>query len=132
MSGPSEVPEPESFVPLLDAIREILLRHDFLAQATWVANLIDLAHLQSSNFARELGGGAMWGSAGSVADVVGLRHSLDPVDAETERDSVELRRLLIRLAEQMKVQGIPSEGSEFVANAFRLGLERRRRREREP
>ena len=74
----------------------------------------------------------MWGSAGSVADVVGLRHSLDPVDAETERDSVELRRLLIRLAEQMKVQGIQSEGSEFVANAFRLGLERRRRREREP
>jgi hypothetical protein len=74
----------------------------------------------------------MWGSAGSVADVVGLRHSLDPVDAETERDSVELRRLLIRLAEQMKVQGIPSGGSEFVANAFRLGLERRRRREREP
>ena len=74
----------------------------------------------------------MWGSAGSVADVVGLRHSLDPVDAETERDSVELRRLLIRLAEQMKVHGIPSEGSEFVANTFRLGLERRRRREREP
>jgi hypothetical protein len=32
----------------------------------------------------------------------------------------------------MKVQGIPSEGSEFVANAFRVGLKRRRRREREP
>lgn len=124
--------EPESFVPLLDAIREILLRHDYLAQATWVANLIDLAHLQSSNFSEELGGGGMWGSAGSVADVVGLRHSLDPVDAETEQDSLELRRLLIRLAEQMKVQGISSEGSEFVATAFRRGLERRRRREGEP
>jgi hypothetical protein len=132
MSGTSEVAEPESFVSLLDAIRDILLRHDLLAQATWVANLIDPAHLQSSDFARELGEGAMWGSAGSVADVVGLRHSLDPVDAETERDSVKLRRLAIRLAEQMKVQGIPSEGSEFVANAFRVGLKRRRRREREP
>jgi hypothetical protein len=132
MSGTSEVAEPESFVSLLDAIRDILLRHDLLAQATWVANLIDPAHLQSSDFARELGEGAMWGSAGSVADVVGLRHSLDPVDAETERDSVTLRRLAIRLAEQMKVQGIPSEGSEFVANAFRVGLKRRRRREREP
>jgi hypothetical protein len=74
----------------------------------------------------------MWGSAGSVADVVGLRHSLDPVDAETERDSLELRRLLIRLAEEMRAQGISSEGSEFVASAFRCGLEWRRRREREP
>jgi hypothetical protein len=92
MNGTSETAEPESFVPLLDAIRDILLRHDYLAQATWVADLIDLAHLQSSNFARELGGGEMWGSAGSVADVVGLRHSLDPVDAEAERDSLELRR----------------------------------------
>jgi hypothetical protein len=91
-----------------------------------VAELIDLAHLQSSNFAGVLGGGEMWGSAGSVADVVGLRHSLDPVDAGTERDSLELRRLLIRLAEQMKVQGISSEASEFVSNAFRRGLERRR------
>jgi hypothetical protein len=126
MNGTSETAEPESFVPLLDAIRDILLRHDYLAQATWVADLIDLAHLQSSNFARELGGGEMWGSAGSVADVVGLRHSLDPVDAEAERDSLELRRLLIRLAEQMKAQGISSEASEFVANSIRRGLERRR------
>ena len=74
----------------------------------------------------------MWGSMGSVADVVDLRHSLDPVDAETERDSLELTRLLIRLGEQMKTKGISSEGSEFVANGFRRGLERRRRREREP
>jgi pyruvate/2-oxoglutarate/acetoin dehydrogenase E1 component len=91
-----------------------------------VADLIDLAQLQSSNFARKLGGGEVWGSAGSIADVVDLRHTLDPVDAETERDSLELRRLLIRLAEQMKAQGISSEGSEFVASAFRRGLERRR------
>jgi hypothetical protein len=90
-----------------------------------VAELIDLAHLQSSNFAGVMGGGEMWGSAGSVADVVGLRHSLDPVDAGTERDSLELGRLVIRLAEQMKVQGI-SSASEFVSNAFRRGLERRR------
>jgi hypothetical protein len=117
---------------LLDAIREILLRHDFMAQATWVADLIDLAHLRSSNFVKKLGGGAIWGSAGSVADVVDLRPSLDPVDAETRQDSLELQRLLIRLADQMKAQGVSSEGSEFVADAFRRGLERRRRREREP
>lgn len=80
----------------MDAIRDILLKHEYMALATRVAELIDLAQLQSSNFAEKMGGGEMWGSVGSVADVVGLRDSLDPVDAETERDSLELRRLLIR------------------------------------
>jgi hypothetical protein len=132
MSETDEGLDPESFVSLLDAIREILLRHDYMAQATWVADLIDLAHLRSSNFAKKLGGGAMWGSAGSVADVVDLRPSLDPVDAETKQDSLELQRLLIRLADQMKAQGISSTGSVFVANAFRRGLEMLRPREGEP
>jgi hypothetical protein len=127
MSDSSETLEPESFVPMLDAIRDILLRHDFIAQATYVADLIDLAHLQSSDFASKLGGGKIWGSAGSVADSVGLQPSRAPVDAETERDSIELTRLLIQLAEQMKAQGISSEGSEFVAHVFGRGLERRRR-----
>jgi hypothetical protein len=103
MYGTSEPAEPESFVSISDAIREILLKHEYIAQGHMVAEPIDLAHLQSSNFAGVMGGGEMWGSAGSVADVVGLRHSLDPVDAGNERDSLELRRLLIRLAEQMKV-----------------------------
>jgi hypothetical protein len=84
MSDTDEV-DPESFVSLLDAIRGILLPHDYLAQATLVADLIDLAHLHSSDFARKLGYGGMWGSAGSVADVVDLRPSLDPVDAETRQ-----------------------------------------------
>jgi len=131
MSDTGEVVEPESFVPILDAIRDILLRHDYLAQATRVADLVDLAHLQSSDFARKLGEGGMWGSSGSVADIVDLRPSLDPVNAAKERDSLELRRHLIRLADQMKAQGISSEGSEFVAKAFRRGLERHLRRERE-
>jgi hypothetical protein len=121
--------DPESFVSLLDAIRDILLRHDRLAQATLVADLIDLAHLHSSDFARKLGGGGIWGSAGSVADGVDLRPSLDPVDAETRQDSLELQRLLVRLGDQMKAQGISSRGSEFVGEAFRRGLERRRSRD---
>lgn len=129
MSDTGETFEPESFVPLLEAIRDIFLRHDFIGQATCVADLIDLAHLQSSNFASKLGGGEMWGSAGSVADEAGLRHSLGPVEDETVRDSLELTRLLIQLAEQMKAQGISSERSEFVARAFGRGLERRRRRD---
>jgi len=39
MSDTDEV-DPESFVSLLDAIRDILLRHDYLAQATLVADLM--------------------------------------------------------------------------------------------
>ena len=128
MSDTDEAVDPESFVSLLDAIRDILLRHDYLAQATLVADLIDLAHLEASDFARKLGYGGIWGSDGSVADVVGLRPSLGPVDAETRQDSLELQHLLIRLADQMKAQGISSKGSEFVADAFRRGLERQRSR----
>jgi hypothetical protein len=129
MSDPFGTVDPESFVSLLDAIRDILLRHDRLSQATHMADLIDLAHLHSSDFARKLGGGGIWGSAGSVADGVDLRPSLDPVDAETRQDSLELQRLLIQLADQMKAQGISSRGSEFVGEAFRRGLERRRSRD---
>lgn len=127
MRDTGEAFEPESFVPLLDAIRDILLRHHYIGRVTYVADLIDLAHLGSSDFASKLGGGEMWGSAGSVADGVDLRPSMDPVDAGTERDSLELTRLLIQLAEQMKAQGISSERSEFVAHVFGSGLERRRR-----
>jgi hypothetical protein len=61
MSDTGGALEPESFVPLLDAIRDILLRHDFIAQATYVADVVDLAHLRSSDFASKLGGGKIWG-----------------------------------------------------------------------
>jgi hypothetical protein len=98
--------EPESFVPLLERIRDLLLKHDFLAQATVVAGLIDLAHLEDPSFADRLGGGGLWGSAGSVADIVDLRRSQEPVDPETERDSVQLIHALIQLGDDMRAQGI--------------------------
>jgi hypothetical protein len=127
--GGGEALDPESFVPLLERMRHIFLKHDFIGKATVLADLIDLAHLQASSFAEELGGGMMWGSAGSIADSVDLRRSLEPVDADTQRDSFELMRLLSRLAEQMKAQGVSSEGSEFVGNGFRRALEMLRCRE---
>ena len=49
-----------------------------------VAELIDLAHLEADSFADRLGGGEVWGSAGSVADIVDLRRSLGPGDPNTK------------------------------------------------
>jgi hypothetical protein len=121
----------ESFVPLLERIRDLLLKHDYLAQATVVAELIDLAHLEDPGFADRLGGGELWGSAGSVADIVDFRRSLEPVDPETERDSVQLIHALIQLADDMRARGIASVGSEFIGNGFRRGLDVSRRRKLE-
>lgn len=98
--------KPKSFVPLLERIRDLLLKHDYLAQATVVAELIDLAHLEDPSFADRLGGGELWGSAGSVADVVDFRRSLEPVDPDTERDSDDLIHALIRLADDMRARGL--------------------------
>ena len=114
--------QPESFVPLLSRIRDILLKHGFIAQGTVAAELVDLANLKSPEFVKKLQGGEVWGSAGSIADEAGLRPSFDPVDSETERDSVELRRALIQLADQMREQGVSFERSDLVARAFHRGL----------
>jgi hypothetical protein len=71
--------QPGSFVPLLSTIRDILFKHGLIAQGTVAADLVDLAHLESPEFARRLQGGEVWGSAGSIADEAGLRPSFDPV-----------------------------------------------------
>lgn len=75
-------------------MRDILLKREFLAQATVVAELIDLARLEADSFADRLGGGEVWGSAGSVADIVDLRRTLEPVDSDTRQDSIELMHAL--------------------------------------
>jgi hypothetical protein len=108
--------------PSLRGFATSFLKHHFLAQGPFAADLVDLAHLQSPDFVKRLNEGEVWGSPGSIADVAGLR-PFDPVDAETERDSVELRRSLIELADQMREQGISSERPDVVARAFREGLE---------
>lgn len=56
-----------------------------------------------------------------MADVVDLQSSTNRPDAG--RDSIELTKSLIRLAEEMKAQGISSERVDFLADAFRRGVE---------
>ena len=129
MTEGTGAPDPERFVAILETIRTIFLKHEYIVHATLVAELIDLAHLGSPDLPEKLGGGRLWGSAGAVADVVSLQRTLDPVDVETERDSVALTEALIRLADEMRAQGIASEGSEFIGHGFRRGLELRHLRE---
>jgi hypothetical protein len=115
--------EPPRFVPILEQLRDLLVKHEFLDQADIVARLIDLAHLESPRFARTLQIGGVWGSTGSLADVAYFG-DFEGTE-EQRRDSIEYRRLLIRLADEMKAQGLTDEGSEFIASALRKGMERR-------
>src|SRR5262245_61714041 len=126
MNNAGDAFDPESFVPLLETIRTMLIKHEFVDQGTVVAQLIDLAHLGSEQLPEKLRGGDVWGSAGSVADVVGLQRSFEPRDVETERDSIELTESLVLLADKMQAHGMSSERVDFLADAFRRGLEERR------
>jgi hypothetical protein len=63
----------------------------------------------------------MWGGAGSVADAAWLTDP--PPTSEAERDSVEFRRALVRIADEMENQGIASEGSRFIGRVFGSGLQ---------
>ena len=112
--------EPERFVPILDALRSVLLKYDFIEDATFVAELIDLAYLESPDFARRLQGGRIWGKG--LADIA-FRGNVEGRQEDLRRNDVRYKQLLIQLADEMKAQGIASDGSEFVADAFRKGME---------
>jgi hypothetical protein len=99
-----------------------LLKHEFLAQATVMAELIDLAHLEAASFADRLGAEEYW-AAGSVADIVDLRRSLEPLDPDTRRDSLELIQTPIRLADPMRTQGSHRRDPNSWGNGFRRSLE---------
>jgi hypothetical protein len=116
--------KPERFVPILERLRDLLLKHHYFAQADVAAELIDLAHLESPKFVGKLQIGGIWGSSGSVADIIGLGDFVERPQEEVDRDSLECMRLLIRLADEMKAHGISTEGSELEAETLRVGLRR--------
>lgn len=116
--------EPERLIPILEELRALLLKYDFLHHATTAAELINLAHLDSPDFVRELRGGEVWGSAGSIADFV-LQGNVEGSEEEIRADDLKYAKLLMRLAEEMTNQGIGTEQTEFEARLLRKGLERR-------
>lgn len=58
-----------SFLPALETLRALLVKHGFFEQEQVVSNLMDLANLESPEFQRRLQFGGVWGSAGSIVDV---------------------------------------------------------------
>jgi hypothetical protein len=114
--------QPERFVSVLKEMRELLLKYDDLGHADVVSRLIDLANLGSPEFLDRLLWGGVWGSAGSLADVQFTGNVEGPETAVYE-DDVEYRRLLVRLADEMRSQGVRDEGVEWYANGLRRALE---------
>jgi hypothetical protein len=112
--------EPERFVPIFNALRDLLLKHQLIESATFVAELTDLAHLEREELPSRLQGGGVWGMG--LADVA-FAGNVEGAEEELNADDVRFRHLLIQLANEMKAQGINSERSELIAGALRRGLE---------
>ncbi len=87
------------FIPILEGLRTLFLKHGYVGQVDILAKLITLAHLESPDFADRIQFGGVWSSAGSVADAVGLYDS--KARDEAQRDTAEAMRLLLRLADEI-------------------------------
>ncbi len=98
----------EQFVPILVALRELLLKYDYFDQADVASELIDLAHLDSPEFPAMMRSGLVWGSAGSIADVAFAYNQSGPLE-QLRRDDTEFMRLLVRLADEMDRQRMSLE-----------------------
>jgi hypothetical protein len=113
----------EAFAPDLRLLRRLLVKYGRAGQAEIIDRIITLgAEGDRAGFVEALQGGEIWGSSGSVVDTAGLTHD-PPRTPEAERDSVEFRRALLRIADEMENQSIASEGSRFVGRVFKRGLQ---------
>ena len=105
---------------ILDALRDLLLKYDFIEDATFVAELIDLANLDSPDLTSRLQSGRVWGMG--LADIAFPGNVKGPDEEELRQDDAQYKALLIRLADEMKAQGISYERSELIADALREGM----------
>lgn len=117
--------EPERFIPILDALRALLPKYDFIEDATFVAELIDLSHLDSPEFAKRLQSGQVWGNGLGRRGLHGQRGRAGGGTPQRRR---AIHVPLVRFADEMKAQGISYERSELIADAIREGLKRLRAR----
>jgi len=113
----------EKFVPMLKDLRELFLKYDKLFNADVLSRLVDMAHLGSSDFVKELQSGAIWGSAGSIADTVLLYSAIGSLD-ERRGDDKELLQLLVCLGDEMEAQGIATERIRTITEGFRRTIQK--------
>lgn len=114
---------PSRFIPILKEMRELVLKHNRLARADYLSHVIDLAHFESRDFKDELLSGDMWGTAGSIKDVV-FEGNEDAPEEELRRDDLRYMVLLVQLSDEMKRQGIRHKHAEGYANSLRRYLKK--------
>jgi len=103
----------QPFIEILKPLRELQLKHGFLEHADYISSLIDMAQLASPEFVNELSSGNMWGSAGSMVDLVFIGN-VEGSEKELLADEAEYARLLLQLAEEMVAQGIMYERAQSL------------------
>ena len=82
----------QPFIEILKPLRELQLKHGFLEHADYISSLIDMAQLASPEFVNELSSGNMWGSAGSMVDLVFIGN-VEGSEKELLADEAEYARL---------------------------------------
>ena len=114
---------PEDMLKTLTEIRDLLLKHDFPDQGSFVGRLVEMAEEGRDAFATEVTGGAMWGGAGAAWEVGTFKGHKIP-DAEAGQDEAIFRKALIRLAEKMDEAGIGTPRSRDIAGILRYWQEK--------
>lgn len=109
---------PEDMLKTLTEIRDLLLKHDFPDQGSFVGRLVEMAEEGSEAFAAEVTGGAVWGGAGAVWEVGTFTGHKLP-DAEASRDEAQFHKAIIRLAEQLDTIGIGTVRSRDIPGILR-------------
>jgi hypothetical protein len=112
-----------AFLPFLETMRLLLRKHSRFAQAEVIDTIMREGGAGSERFVTELQGGLFWGGSGSVVDALSLEDP--PRDWETEQESIEFTRAVVKIAEEMEAQGIACERSRLLGPALQEGLVRR-------
>jgi hypothetical protein len=115
--------QPAKFVPILKEMRELILKYEFLEHADHVSRLIDSANLDSPDLVDQLLRGGVWSAAGSLADLQFTGNVQGVPEEQLYRDDMEYQRLLVRLADEMKAQGIRDKSVEDLAEWMRKFVE---------
>lgn len=104
----------DDLIEPLAPLRDILLEYDLWHQAAFIEQLVLTAESDRNQFIADIGGGMMWGSAGSVFDVF-----LPSRRSGAESDQRRYEALLRQVAEGLVRRGDPTGNATFAADVLR-------------